>query len=157
MDPTQMLSAPQATLMASLVTGAFKHNLPWNLISIGFVVAILCIIIDRVLQRRGMRLPVLAVGIGIYLPLDTSSGLILGGLASYFVERMLYKQHPLQTEKSADNTARQRGLTLACGLVAGACLMGVVLAIPFTLAESTDVLRLMPRNFTLLASFFGVL
>ena len=157
MDPTQMLSAPQATLMASLVTGAFKHNLPWNLISIGFVVAILCIIIDRVLQRRGMRLPVLAVGIGIYLPLDTSSGLILGGLASYFVERTLYKQHPLQTEKSADNTARQRGLTLACGLVAGACLMGVVLAIPFTLAESTDVLRLMPRNFTLLASFFGVL
>jgi hypothetical protein len=63
----------------------------------------------------------------------------------------------LQTEKSADNTARQRGLTLACGLVAGACLMGVVLAIPFTLAESADVLRLMPRNFTLLASFFGVL
>lgn len=157
MDPSQMLSAPQATLMASLVAGAFKHNLPWNLISIGFIVAIICIIIDRVLQRRGMRLPVLAVGIGIYLPLDTSSGLILGGLASYFVERTLYKQHPIQTGKTADNAARQRGLTLACGLVAGACLMGVALAIPFTLAQSTSVLRLMPEHLSLLASILGIL
>lgn len=158
MDPAQMLSAPQATLMASLVAGAFKHNLPWNLISIGFVVAIFCIIIDRVLQRYGMRLPVLAVGIGIYLPLDTSSGLILGGLASYFVERTLRKQRSIQFEKSADNTARQqRGLTFSCGLVAGACLMGVVLAIPFTLAQSTDVLRLMPKHLSLLAGLLGVL
>jgi putative OPT family oligopeptide transporter len=156
MDPAQMLSAPQATLMASLVAGAFKHNLPWNLISIGFIVAIFCIFIDRILQKRGLRLPVLAVGIGIYLPLDTSSGLILGGIASYFVERTLIKQHPIQTEKSADNAARQRGLTLACGLVAGACIMGVVLVVPFTLAQSTDVLRLMPKHLTLLASLFGV-
>ncbi|MDQ8039248.1 MAG: OPT/YSL family transporter [Rickettsiella sp.] len=157
MDPTQMLSAPQATLMASLVAGAFNHNLPWNLISIGFVVAVACILIDRFLQPRGMRLPVLAVGIGIYLPLDTSSALIFGGLASYLVERTLIKRHPKQTEKSADNSARQRGLTLACGLVAGACLMGVFLAIPFTLAQSTDVLRLMPAHFTAIASIFGVL
>ncbi|MES2998603.1 MAG: oligopeptide transporter, OPT family [Pseudomonadota bacterium] len=157
MDPSQMLSAPQATLMASLVAGAFKHNLPWGLISIGFLVAIACIIIDRFLQPRGMRLPVLAVGLGIYLPLDTSSALIFGGLASYLVEQTLRKQHPIQTEKSADNPARQRGLTLACGLVAGACLMGVVLAIPFTLAQSTDVLRLMPAHFTIIASILGVL
>ncbi|MES2141822.1 MAG: oligopeptide transporter, OPT family [Pseudomonadota bacterium] len=157
MDPSQMLSAPQATLMASLVKGAFNHNLPWNLISIGFIVAIACIILDRFLQPRGMRLPVLAVGLGIYLPLDTSSALIFGGLASYFVERALGKQHPQQTEKSEDNPARQRGLTLACGLVAGACLMGVVLAIPFTLAQSTDVLRIMPAHFTMIASIFGLL
>ena len=157
MDPAQMLSAPQATLMASLVTGAFKHNLPWSLISIGCIVAVACIIIDKILQRRGMRLPVLAVGLGIYLPLDTSSALILGGLTSFFIERTLRKKHPIQTEKSADNAARQRGLTIACGLVAGACLMGVVLAIPFTLAESTDVLRLMPKHFTMLSSLLGVL
>jgi putative OPT family oligopeptide transporter len=156
MDPTQMLSAPQATLMASLVIGAFNHNLPWNLISIGFLVAITCILIDRFLQPRGMRLPVLAVGLGIYLPLDTSSALILGGLASYLVERTLIKQHPHQTEKSADNPAKQRGLTLACGLVAGACLMGVILAIPFTLAQSTDVLRLMPAHLTAAASLLGL-
>ncbi len=156
MDPSQMLSAPQATLMASLVAGAFNHNLPWNLISIGFVVAIACILADRYLQPRGMRLPVLAVGLGIYLPLDTSSALIFGGIASYLVERTLNKRHPKQTEKSIDNPAKQRGLTLACGLVAGACLMGVVLAIPFTLAQSTDVLRLMPAHFTTLAGIFGL-
>ena len=157
MDPSQMLSAPQATLMASLVAGAFNHNLPWGLISIGFVVAIACIFADRFLQPRGMRLPVLAVGLGIYLPLETSSALILGGLASYLVERTLRKRHPHQAEESADNPAKQRGLTLACGLVAGACLMGVVLAIPFTLAQSTDVLRLMPAHLTVVASIFGVL
>lgn len=157
MEPSQMLSAPQATLMASLVAGAFNHNLPWNLISIGFIVAIVCIMIDRFLQPRGMRLPVLAVGLGIYLPLDTSSALIFGGLTSYLVERTLSKRHPKQTEKSEDNPARQRGLTLACGLVAGACLMGVVLAIPFTLAQSTDVLRLMSAHLTVVASLFGLL
>lgn len=157
MDPSQMLSAPQATLMASLVAGAFNHNLPWSLISIGFLVAIGCILADSFLQPRGMRLPVLAVGLGIYLPLDTSSALIFGGLASYVVERTLCKRHPNQTENSPDIPARQRGLTLACGLVAGACLMGVVLAIPFTLAQSTDVLRLMPDHFKLLASIFGLL
>lgn len=157
MNPSQMLSAPQATLMASLVAGAFNHNLPWNLISIGFVVAIACILADRYLQPRGMRLPVLAVGLGIYLPLETSSALIFGGIASYLVERTLLKRHPTQTEKSADKPARQRGLTLACGLVAGACLMGVVLAIPFTLAQSTDVLRLMPAHFTVIAGILGLL
>jgi putative OPT family oligopeptide transporter len=157
MDPSQMLSAPQATLMANLVAGAFNHNLPWGLISIGFVVAIVCIFVDKFLQPRGMRLPVLAVGLGIYLPLETSAALILGGLASYLVERGLRKQHPHQTEESADNPARQRGLTLACGIVAGACLMGVVLAIPFTLAQSTNVLRLMPAHLTLVASLFGAL
>ncbi|EDP46094.1 OPT family oligopeptide transporter [Rickettsiella grylli] len=156
MDPAQMLSAPQATLMASLVTGAFKHNLPWGLISIGFVVALCCIIIDGLLQKRGLRLPVLAVGIGIYLPLDTSSGLILGGLASYVVERTLTHHRAQQTSESK-KIARQRGLTLACGIVAGACLMGVILAIPFTLTESTDVLRLMPKHLTLLASLLGIL
>lgn len=156
MDPAQMLSAPQATLMASLVAGAFKHNLPWALISIGFIVAIICILLDRILQRYGLRLPVLAVGMGIYLPLDTSSGLILGGIAAYLVERTLIKQHPIQTEKTADNTARQRGLTLACGLVAGACLMGVALAIPFTIAQSTTVLRLMPEHLSLLTDILGI-
>lgn len=156
MDPAQMLSAPQATLMASLVKGAFNHNLPWGLISIGFAVAIACILADRFLQPRGMRLPVLAVGLGIYLPLDTSSALIFGGLASYFVERTLQKRHTVSAENSLDNPARQRGLTLACGLVAGACLMGVVLAIPFTLAQSTDVLRIMPSHLTGIASLLGV-
>ena len=155
MNPSQMLSAPQATLMASLVVGAFKHNLPWHLISLGFLVAVVCILIDRFLQPRGMRLAVLAVGIGIYLPLDTSSALIFGGITSYLVERTLKKQHPMQT--SADNYARERGLILACGLVAGACLMGVVLAIPFTLAQSTDVLRLMPARFTTMAGILGLL
>jgi putative OPT family oligopeptide transporter len=158
MDPAQMLSAPQATLMASLVRGAFNHNLPWGLISIGFVVAILCILADRFLQPRGMRLPVLAVGLGIYLPLDTSSALIFGGLASYVVERGLKKRRiATQMKNSADDSARQRGLTLACGLVAGACLMGVALAIPFTLAQSTDVLRIMPPNFTTVARLLGLL
>lgn len=156
-DPSQMLSAPQATLMASLVVGAFTHNLPWNLLGIGFLVAMACIIVDRLLQRHGMRLPILAVGVGIYLPLDTSSALILGGLASYVVDRTVRKKHLTQTETPEENHARQRGLTLACGLVAGACLMGVVLAVPFTLAQSTEVLRLMPAHFTGIAKVLGAL
>lgn len=160
MNPAQMLSAPQATLMASLVMGAFRHNLPWGLIGIGFGVAAICIVIDHFLQKRHLRLPVLAVGLGIYLPLDTSSALILGGLASYWVERTLAKQHQTLPEKQAQEkmlAQRQKGLTLACGLVAGACLMGVVLAIPFTLAQSTSALRVMPAHLENVASLLGVL
>ncbi len=158
-NPSQMLSAPQAMLMANLASGAFRHNLPWHLISIGFMIAVVCILIDYLLKPRGMRLLVLAVGCGIYLPLDTSAALIAGGVAAYFVENTLRKkQHaPAEAAVTSVNAAKQRGLTLACGLVAGSCLMGVFLAIPFTLAQSTDVLKLAPAHFKNIAAILGLI
>ncbi len=159
MDPKQMLSAPQAALMATIVQGVFSHNLPWTMINIGIGLAVVVIIIDGVIKNYGMHMPVLAVGIGIYLPLEASMPLVIGGLASYFINRTLAKRYPGATELTHEpiRQGHQRGLILACGLVAGAALMGVILAIPFAIAQSDDVLRIVGDNFTPIANALGVI
>lgn len=159
MDPKQMLSAPQAALMGTLVTGVFSHNLPWPMIYIGFAIATVCIIIDSIIQNRGVRLPVLAVGLGIYLPLEASMPLVIGGVASYFIDRALKRRHKGTDEVTHEiiRQGQQRGLILACGVVAGAALMGVILAIPFAIAQSDDVLRLVGNGFTPIADALAIL
>lgn len=144
MDPSQMLAAPQAGLMAALVQGVFGHNLPWTPIILGWLFAAICIVIDSKLKQRGSRLPVLAVALGVYLPLEASMPCVMGGVLSYLVERSLQK-HKTTTENYDD--AHQRGLITACGLVAGAALMGVILAIPFALEKSSDALKIVPHGF----------
>ena len=64
------LSAPQATLMASLATGVFGEGLPWPLVWLGAMIGIGVILFDRRQERRRsvFRAPVLAVALGIYLP-----------------------------------------------------------------------------------------
>lgn len=150
MNPSQMLAAPQAGLMATVAQGAFSHQLKWGMIAIGAGIAIVCVIIDEVLKKQyGTRLPVLAVGLGIYLPLDSSVPVIIGGLLSYFVHKRLEARYPRGRAQDAQplNAARHRGLLLCCGIVAGASLMGVMLAVPFALRESADALKLMPEQY----------
>lgn len=157
MNPAQMLAAPQAGMMATVAKGVFSHNLNWTLIGIGALVAVVCIIVDEILKRNyGLRLPVLAVGIGIYLPLDSSVPCILGGLLSYLVHYRLtglFNRGHI-TDLAKLNHHRHRGLLLACGLVAGASLVGVILAIPFAISQNTDVLKIMPES---LVSMVGIL
>lgn len=158
MDPTQMLAAPQAGLMATLAQGVFAHQLPWDMLLIGAIIAVFCISIDSWLKTKGTRLPVLAVGVAIYLPLQASVPIIIGGLASYFIEKSLERRYPTNNDSDTNikREGRQVGLVLACGLVAGAALMGVILAIPFAIAKSTDVLKLVPEGFTPIANILGV-
>ena len=70
MDPGQALSAPQAALMLAIARGIFSHQLNWTMILIGMAVGVGLIAVDAIMQRtcRVARMPVLAVGIGIYLP-----------------------------------------------------------------------------------------
>lgn len=157
MNPAQMLAAPQAGLMATVAKGAFSHQLAWGMIATGAVVAMLCVVIDEYLKKHhGTRLPVLAVGLGIYLPLDSSVPVVIGGLLSYIIQRrlaQLYRRGKPNNENKI-NAHRHRGLLLACGIVAGASLMGVMLAIPFALRQSSDALRIMPDAYM---PFAGVL
>ena len=157
MNPSQMLSAPQAGMMATVAKGVFSHQIQWNMISIGALIAVFCILIDEFLKKRfGTRLPVLAVGIGIYLPLDATVPCVIGGVLSYIIQRRLNKvYHRGEVEAEAKvNVHRHRGLLLVCGIVAGASLMGVILAFPFAIWQSTDVLRIMPAQYQ---SFAGIL
>ena len=154
MDPSQMLSAPQAGLMAAVAKGAFSHHLDWPIIGVGATIAVICIIIDEWLKKtRGLRLPVLAVGLGIYLPIDSSVPIVIGGLLSLFIEGKLKKRYP---DRSAPQLHQHhhRGLLLSCGIVAGASLMGVALAVPFAIWQSTDALKIMPDN---LMPFAGIM
>lgn len=162
MDPSQALSAPQAMLMATLTKGVFSHNLPWSMLTAGAVIALACIFIDALLKKKGNNLPVLAVGLGIYLPISISMTIVLGGVAAFFIERTLTKQssNRYQNDKEKEETieaGQQQGLLGACGIVAGASLMGVVLAIPFSIAKSTDILRLVPTSFAPYANLLGAI
>jgi len=157
MNPAQMLAAPQAGLMATVAKGVFTHQLEWNMIGVGAFIAVICIIVDEFLKKNyGTRLPVLAVGLGIYLPLDSSVPCVIGGLLAYVTQARLDKMFHfgVAQDEQKMNEHRHRGLLLSCGIVAGASLMGVVLAIPFALAQNTDALRLMPER---LQPFAGVL
>ncbi len=156
MNPAQMLAAPQAGLMATVAKGAFSHQLEWGMISVGALIAVICVVIDEFLKKHyHTRLPVLAVGLGIYLPLDSSVPVVIGGFLSYLIQVRLNAMYRLgQLEEAKMNVHKYRGLLLACGIVAGASLMGVVIAIPFAIKQSSDALRLMPEAYM---SFAGIL
>jgi putative OPT family oligopeptide transporter len=159
MNKAQMLSAPQAGMMAAVAQGVYTHNLEWPMIFTGIVVGSICILIDENLKKLGTRLPVLAVGVGIYLPLDSSVPVIIGGFLAYLVQKRLsarYRNHSAPQEaKMASH--RHRGLLFACGVVAGASIMGVVLAIPFALEQSSDALKIMPDGWETLAAMMSIL
>lgn len=158
MNPANMLAAPQAGLMATVAQGVYAHNLEWSMIIVGALIAVVCVVIDENLKRHGTRLPVLAVGVGIYLPLDSSMPVIIGGLLAYLVQSRLNKRYRASKPGSEKSIAKHkhRGLLLACGIVAGSSIMGVVLAIPFALQQSSDALKIMPDNLHSLAGILGL-
>jgi putative OPT family oligopeptide transporter len=145
MDPAEALSAPQATLMHAVARGVFERDLEWGMIIIGMVVAILIIFADNVLKARGsaFRMPVLAVAVGIYLPLELTVPILLGGLLASAIQRRA-------------GTPSTNGLLFASGLIAGEALMGILLAIPFAAAQSTDVIAMAPEGFEYWAGIIGV-
>ncbi len=116
---SETLSAPQATLMMSVAQGVFEGNLPWNMIAIGAVLGIAIIVADILLEKRGasFRMPVLAVAVGLYLPISLSVPVFIGGLISYF------------TKERTKNESK-KGLLFASGLITGEALMGILVAVP---------------------------
>ena len=161
MDPAEALSAPQATLMASVAEGVFHRNLPWTMIWIGVGIAVAIIAFDEWLGARGstFRAPVLAVAVGIYLPLELSVPIFVGGMIAYAVERrMKAKRAELGAGyEAAVARSNRRGLLFASGLITGEALVGILLAIPFAAAQNTDVLNLAPEGFGPVADVLGLL
>ncbi len=160
MDPAEALQAPQATLMSSVASGVFLRNLPWTMIWIGVAIAVAIIALDKVLEVRGssFRAPVLAVAVGIYLPLELTVPIFAGGLVAHLAGRSLRRRlgRGAAFDEAAARAGR-RGLLFASGLITGEALVGIILAIPFAAAQSTDVLRLAPDGFDTVANVLGVL
>jgi uncharacterized oligopeptide transporter (OPT) family protein len=137
MNPNDALQAPQATLMSSVAIGVMLRNLPWIMIGIGAAIAVAIIVADEALKARGssFRMPVLAVAVGIYLPIELSVPIFIGGLVAHLASRALADR-----DKSARAAAGRRGLLFASGLITGEALVGILLAIPFAASQSSDVL-----------------
>jgi uncharacterized oligopeptide transporter (OPT) family protein len=134
--------------------------LPWNFIYGGVAIGIALIIIDQILARRGssFRMPVLAVAVGMYLPMYLDTAIFFGGVIAWLVERYFRKEKlalaprtdaGLETPsahmelESRKGNAERAGLLFASGLITGEALIGVALAIPISIAGSDDVMRLM--------------
>jgi putative OPT family oligopeptide transporter len=130
------LLAPQATMMAAVAKGLFGGSLPWTIICIGAGLGVLIISLDETLRARGsaFRTPVLAVAVGIYLPIDISVPIFLGGLLSHFAGRA--------RSQGGTESLGGRGMLFAAGMIAGESLTGVVLAIPIVASGRADVLAL---------------
>lgn len=134
------LLAPQATLMASVARGMFGGELPWNLIWIGVAIGGVIIAIDEVLKKKqaSFRVPVLAAAVGIYLPLDLTVPIFLGGLLAYIVERAV----KARTGSNDIERIHRKGVLFSAGLITGEALMGILIAAPIVLSERADVLAL---------------
>lgn len=124
------LLAPQAALMASVAEGVFSGNLPWTMVAMGAGIGIGIILIDEWLaaRRASFRAPVLAVAIGVYLPLELAVPIFLGGLIHWLVSRR--------------GTAANSGMLLAAGLITGEALIGILLAVPIVITGDTAFLAL---------------
>lgn len=135
------LSAPQATLMASVAKGMFGGVLPWGMIAIGAGIGAVIIALDEWLKSRGakFRVPVLAAAIGIYLPLELMVPIFLGGLLSHFVQR----KHKINDDDEMEKDRIHRpGTLFSAGLITGEALMGIAIAVPIVVSGSADVLAL---------------
>lgn len=160
MNPQEMLTAPQATLMQAVAEGVFARNLEWPMIIIGGLIAVAIIILDQILKNKGseFRTPVLAVAVGIYLPVELSVPIFIGGMIAWSAAKVVAKRARADGEDvlDAENQAERKGLLFSSGLITGEALIGIILAIPFALFESTDALRIMPEGMEWVTSLLGI-
>ncbi len=117
------LPAPQAGLISSLAQGVIAADIDWSLIRMGAYIGIAIIVLDAILARttKHMRVPPLAVGLGIYLPTASTLMIVVGTIVGWFFDR------------GADRTrnpegTKQLGVLLASGLIVGESIIGVVLS-----------------------------
>ncbi|HZZ64774.1 MAG TPA: oligopeptide transporter, OPT family [Candidatus Baltobacteraceae bacterium] len=120
----QPLPAPQATLISALARGVVSGNIDWSLIFIGAGVGAVIIIIDEVLRRQTAeraKLPPLAVGLGIYLPMSTTAAAVVGAVFGWVYNRSV-------AHRTYGDIAKRLGVLLASGLIVGESLFGVLLS-----------------------------
>ncbi len=144
------LPAPQAGLISSLAQGVIAADIDWSLIRTGGLIGICIILLDEILARttRHMRVPPLAVGLGIYLPTQSTLMIVVGAVAGWFFD------------KRADRTSRpdatkQLGVLLASGLIVGESVIGVVISAIVVFSGVSAPLALVGPGFGTAAIIIG--
>lgn len=155
--------APKATLMSYIIKGILSRELPWSLVLIGVMIAV-------VLELASV--PSLAFAVGVYLPLSSSAPIFVGGMVRWVVDRYLASKKAnqnLSQEQLAAESDKSPGVLMASGYIAGGAIAGIIIAFmagvlteltqkieefssahnPFYSGQYADVLSLIP--FTILA------
>ena len=115
--------APKATLMSYIIKGILNRQLPWGLVLLGVMIAI-------VLEMSGI--PSLAFAVGVYLPLSSSSPIFIGGMIRWLVDKYLRKKlkhRKLTEDELVAETDKSPGVLMASGYIAGGALAAIVIAI----------------------------
>ncbi|MFO1256154.1 MAG: oligopeptide transporter, OPT family [Sphingomonadaceae bacterium] len=134
------LGAPQAALISTIAQGVLGGNLNWNLIGLGALVGVVAIALDEGLKRSGRgSLPPLAVGMGMYLPTDSTAFVIVGAVLGHFYNRWAMRQ--------ADPAFAERmGVLTATGLIVGDGLFNVLYSVVVSATDNPDALVVFGAN-----------
>ena len=151
-DPAHALPAPQAGLISALAQGVIQNNIDWSLITTGALIGVGIIILDAILGRTttSVRLPPLAVGLGIYLPTSTTLMIVVGAIVGWYFD------------KRADRTPRaestkQLGVLLASGMIVGESIIGVIVAAIVVFSGKPSPLALVGDSFDNAAIWIGTI
>jgi len=114
--------APKATLMSYIIKGILGGELPWGLVLLGAMIAI-------VLEMSGI--PSLAFAVGVYLPLSSSAPIFIGGLIRWAVDKWIARKHAgkrLTADQLIAEGDKSPGVLMASGYIAGGAIAGIIIA-----------------------------
>jgi putative OPT family oligopeptide transporter len=123
-DGTQVnkFAAPKATLMSYIIKGILNQQLPWTLVILGGMIAV-------ILEMCGIAS--LAFAVGVYLPLSSSSPIFIGGAVRWLVDRHLqsrFRDAGLTPAELVAETDKSPGVLVASGYIAGGAIAGIGIA-----------------------------
>jgi putative OPT family oligopeptide transporter len=145
------LAAPQAALISSLAMGVLGGDIRWDLIFYGALIGVAVILLDELLGKLGkMRLPPLAVGMGIYLPMALTVLVPVGAFIGYAYERWADRAR-------SPEFAKRMGVLAATGLIVGESLFGVTFAGIVAASGSDTPLAVVGEGFEGIATWIGIL
>src|SRR2546425_10722821 len=144
------LPAPQAGLISSLAQGVIAGEIDWSLIRIGGLIGVGIILLDEILARttRHMRVPPLAVGLGIYLPTQSTLMIVVGAVAGWFFDQRANRSPRPEATK-------QLGVLLASGLIVGESVIGVVISAIVVFSGVAAPLALVGPGFEMAGKIIG--
>lgn len=153
MDMNQSLPAPTAAMLAAVTEAVFQGDLPWKMMFSGSGIIVSVIVVNRIFNlQRVIKLSMLGVAIGMYLPVTSTFPLFVGGMIAFWVKRRLHRQ---TTDAQLGAQKMQRGILIACGLVAGSALMDVLLAVVFSISHGSDSLSLVGEDWQTMGALLG--
>ncbi|HYI11438.1 MAG TPA: oligopeptide transporter, OPT family [Thermoanaerobaculia bacterium] len=136
--------APKATLMSYIIKGILGGELPWGLVLLGVMIAI-------VLELSGI--PSLAFAVGVYLPLSSSSPILIGGIIRWAVDKWIARKHEgkqMTEEQLVAEGDKSPGVLMASGYIAGGAIAGIIIAflagVPFMAGFNQSIGAFADRN-----------